>query len=150
VIRTGLIDAVQVIYNIFDQTPEAHLFPLCQERHIGVLARVPLDEGGLTGSITVDTRFEPGEFRDHYFRGNDRKRQVVEHVNALKRDLGNANLAETALRFCLSHPAVSTVIPGMRTVRHAESNCAASDEGPLPPGTLAMLKHHAWTRNFYH
>jgi aryl-alcohol dehydrogenase-like predicted oxidoreductase len=114
------------------------------------LARVPLDEGGLTGSITEDSYFEPGEFRDRYFNESDRKRQVVEHVHALKRDLGSANLVETALRFCLSHPSVSTVIPGMRTVRHAESNAAVSDQGPLPAEMIAMLKRHTWNRNFYH
>src|SRR5262245_19164838 len=149
VIRTGLIDAVQVIYNIFDQLPERNLFPVCLEHNIGVLARVPLDEGGLTGNINENTRFEPGEFRDYYFRGADRKRQVVEHVDALKRDLNGANLAETALRFCLSHPAVSSVIPGMRTVRHAESNSALSDQGALRSSTLAMWQNHAWDRNFY-
>ncbi len=146
--RTGLIDAVQVIYNIFDQTPERNLFPLCRELNIGVLARVPLDEGGLTGRITMETEFAPGEFRAEYFRG-DRKRQVVEHVEALQRDLGTANLPETALRFCLSHPAVSTVIPGMRNVRNVRANCAVPDLGPLDPATLEMLKRHAWDRNFY-
>ena len=150
VVKTGMIDTVQVIYNIFDQTPEKHLFPLCQERQIGVLARVPLDEGGLTGTITEQTTFEPGEFRDSYFRG-DRKRQVVEHVEALKKDLGerNASLPQIALQFCLSHPAVSTVIPGMRRISTVESSCAVSDFGKLDGETLAMLKCHAWTRNFY-
>ncbi len=148
VIRTGLIDAVQVIYNIFDQTPERNLFPLCIQQNVGVLARVPLDEGGLTGKITEETVFEPAEFRAFYFRG-DRKRQVVEHVNALQRDLGDANLPETALRFCLSHPAVSSVIPGMRTVRNVRANCAAPDKGPLDRATLDILKRHAWNRNFY-
>lgn len=148
VIATGLIDAVQVIYNIFDQAPEGRLFPLCQEKNVGVLARVPLDEGGLSGHMRADTKFEKGEFRDWYFRG-DRKQQVVEHVDALKKDLGGADVADTALRFCLSHPAVSSVIPGMRTVRHAESNTALSDQGALPAETLAMLKRHAWDRNFY-
>ncbi|HSU33474.1 MAG TPA: aldo/keto reductase [Bryobacteraceae bacterium] len=150
VVKTGMIDTVQVIYNIFDQTPEKHLFPLCQERQIGVLARVPLDEGGLTGTITEQTTFEPGEFRDSYFRG-DRKRQVVEHVEALKKDLGerNASLPQIALQFCLSHPAVSTVIPGMRRISTVESSCAVSDFGKLDGETLAMLKRHAWTRNFY-
>lgn len=149
-IRTGMIDTVQVIYNIFDQSPERNLFPLCIEKNIGVLARVPLDEGALTGNITEATTFEPGDFRNHYFKG-DRKRQVVERVSALKRDLGmrDGNLPEIALRFCISHPAVSTVIPGMRTPRHAESNCAIPDKGPLPPDVLATLKRHAWDRNFY-
>ncbi len=148
IIRTGLIDTVQVIYNIFDQSPERALFPLCQAENIGVLARVPLDEGALTGNITPSTTFPPGDFREFYFKG-DRKQQVVEHVDALRRDLGPANLADTALRFCISHPAVSTVIPGMRTVRHAESNLALSDQGPLPAATLDILKRHAWDRNFY-
>ncbi len=148
VVRTGLLDAVQVIYNIFDQTPERNLFPLCRERNVGVLARVPLDEGGLTGKITEQTQFEPTEFRAHYFRG-DRKKQVVEHVAALQRDLCGASLPETALRFCLSHPAVSTVIPGMRTVANATANCAASDKGPLDARTLEVLRRHAWFRNFY-
>lgn len=150
VVKTGMVDTVQVIYNIFDQTPEKNLFPLCQERQIGVLARVPLDEGGLTGTITEQTRFEPGEFRESYFRG-DRKRQVVEHVEALKKDLGErkATLPQIALQFCLSHPAVSTVIPGMRRISTVESSCAVSDFGKLDDETLAMLKRHAWSRNFY-
>ncbi|MBV9294602.1 MAG: aldo/keto reductase [Acidobacteriaceae bacterium] len=149
-IKTGAITAVQVIYNIFDQTPEKNLFPLCQERKIGVLARVPLDEGGLTGNITEDTQFEPGEFRDMYFRG-DRKKQVVEHVEALKRDLAGVpgTLAEIALRFCLSHRAVTTVIPGMRRVATVESSCRAATAGMLDEKTLAILKRHAWNRNFY-
>jgi len=148
-IRTGVIDAVQVIYNIFDQAPERNLFPLCLSENVGVLARVPLDEGALAGTVDESTKFPPGDFRDWYFRGG-RKRQVAEHVAALRRDLGDgANLADAALRFCLSHPAVSSVIPGMRTRRHAESNSALSDAGPLPPETLAMLKRHAWDRNYY-
>jgi aryl-alcohol dehydrogenase-like predicted oxidoreductase len=149
IIKTGLIDAVQVIYNVFDQSPERNLFPLCQAQNIGVLARVPLDEGALTGNITPQTKFEEGEFRAFYFRG-DRKQQVVEHVDAIRRDLGNAEpLADTALRFCLSHPAVSTVIPGMRSVRHAESNVGLSAKGPLSSDTLAALRRHAWEKNFY-
>src|SRR5438093_7755254 len=112
VMRTGLIDAVQVIYNIFDQTPEAQLLPLAQRENIGILARVPLDEGALGGSIDRNTKFPAGDFREYYFRG-DRKAQVVDHVNALRKDLGeSASLPDIALRFCLSHPAVSSVIPG--------------------------------------
>jgi aryl-alcohol dehydrogenase-like predicted oxidoreductase len=149
IIRTGLIDSVQVIYNVFDQTPERNLFPLCRSENIGVLARVPLDEGALTGNVTPETTFPEGDFRNFYFRG-DRKQQVVERVSALRRDLGDgAVLADTALRFCLSHPAVSTVIPGMRSVRHAESNVGLSDKGALPPETVSVLKRHAWDRNFY-
>jgi aryl-alcohol dehydrogenase-like predicted oxidoreductase len=148
--RTGLIDAVQAIYNIFDQTPEARLLPLAREMNIGILARVPLDEGALSGAVTESTTFPDGDFRAYYFRGADRKKQVVEHVDALRRDLGEgASLPDTALRFCLSHPAVSSVIPGMRSRRHVESNVALSDLGALPPGTLATLRRHAWDRNFY-
>jgi aryl-alcohol dehydrogenase-like predicted oxidoreductase len=149
-IKTGLIDAVQVIYNIFDQTPETNLFPLCKEKKVGVLARVPLDEGGLTGTITPDTKFEPGEFRDSYFRG-DRKLEVAKHVAALEADLKNVpgTLAETALRFCLSNDAVTSVIPGMRRVSTVESSCRVSSSGHLDEGTLAILKRHAWNRNYY-
>ncbi|SPE33253.1 Aldo/keto reductase [Candidatus Sulfopaludibacter sp. SbA6] len=148
-VRSGLIDTVQAIYNIFDQSPENALLPLCQIENVGVLARVPLDEGGLSGHLDENTKFAPGDFRDFYFRGG-RKKQVAEHVNALRKDLGgDASLPEIALRFCLSHPAVSSVIPGMRTQRHAESNTAVSDQGPLPAETLGILKRHAWNRNFY-
>jgi aryl-alcohol dehydrogenase-like predicted oxidoreductase len=147
-VKTGLIDTIQVIYNIFDQSPEANLLPLAQQHKVGILARVPLDEGGLTGTITETTTFEKGDFRAWYFRG-DRKQEVVEHVSALKRDIGNASLPETALRYCLAHPAVSTVIPGMRRVSSVESNIAASDAGPLDAATLATLRKHAWSRNFY-
>ncbi len=150
IIKTGLIDTVQVIYNIFDQTPDRNLFPLTQQMNIGVLARVPLDEGALTGTIDENTTFPAGDFRESYFRG-DRKRQVREHVEALKKDLEGVpgTLAEIALRFCLSHPAVSTVIPGMRKVKNVESNCGISDLGPLPADVLTRLKKHAWDRNFY-
>jgi aryl-alcohol dehydrogenase-like predicted oxidoreductase len=149
-IRTGLIDTVQVIYNIFDQSPEKELFPLCQERGIGVLARVPLDEGSLTGTITADTRFDKGDFREFYFRG-DRRKQVAERVAALAADLRGVpgTLPEIALRFCLSHPAVSMVIPGMRRVGNVDSNCASSDLGSLPVEVLTILKRHAWDKNFY-
>lgn len=149
-VKTGVFTAVQVIYNIFDQTPEKNLFPLCRQMKVGVLARVPLDEGGLTGTITEETQFEAGEFRESYFRG-DRKRQVVEHVDALKRDLAGTpgTLPEIALRFCLSHPAVTTVIPGMRRVATVESSCRAASAGPLDKQTIAILRRHAWDRNFY-
>jgi aryl-alcohol dehydrogenase-like predicted oxidoreductase len=150
IIETGLIDSVQVIYNIFDQSPERSLFPLAMARNIGVIARVPLDEGSLTGKIDEHTRFAKGDFREGYFKG-DRKRQVREHVQSVLADLGvdAARLPEIALRFCLSHPAVSTVIPGMRSLRNAEANCAVPDKGPLPAETLAVIRRHGWDRNFY-
>ena len=150
VIATGLIDTVQVIYNIFDQAAAQRLFPLAQEHDVGVVARVPLDEGSLTGQIRIDTQFDPRDFRSRYFRG-DRKQQVVERVAALTGELGieSSALPEIALRFCLSHPAVSSVIPGMRDPRHVERNCEASEKGPLPAETLEILRRHAWPHNFY-
>jgi len=149
-LKTGLIDAVQVIYNIFDQSPEAALFPLVQQLNVGVLARVPLDEGALTGTIDANSRFDKDEFRAFYFKG-DRPRQVEEHVKALQKDLAGVpgTLPDIALQFCLSHPAVSTVIPGMRRARNVESNCAVPDRGPLPGDTLSKLRKHAWNKNFY-
>lgn len=150
--RSGLIDTVQVIYNIYDQSPETNLFPLTQELNIGVLARVPLDEGALTGSITPDTQFDDQEFRAFYFRG-DRKQEVARRFDALKADLEAAGstepVAETALRFCLTHPAVSTVIPGMRRVRNVENNLALSERGALPAGILDVARRHRWDKNYY-
>jgi aryl-alcohol dehydrogenase-like predicted oxidoreductase len=150
VIKTGLIDTVQVIYNIFDQSPEKNLFPLCENEDIGVLARVPLDEGALTGTIKESTTFPEGDFRNFYFR-EDRKKEVMQHVDALTTDLKDTPgpLAETALRFVISNPAVSTVIPGMRKVRNVESNVNVSNKGPLPAAVLERMRHHAWDRNYY-
>jgi len=147
-VKSGHIDSVQVIYNIFDQTAEPNLFPLCVEHNVGVLARVPFDEGALVGAVREDTQFDPQDFRAFYFRG-DRKKQATAHFTALQRDLKGADAAETALRFCLSHPAVSTVIPGMRRVRNVIANAGASDLGPLDAPALALLKKHAWDKNFY-
>jgi len=151
IIETGLIDSVQVIYNVFDQSPEAHLFPACIRHNIGVIARVPFDEGSLTGRIHPETVFPAGDFRNHYFKG-DRKKQVAEHVDAILKDLGfddASALPEIAIRFCLSAPAVSTVIPGMRSVSSVTGNVLASGQGPLPPDVLNILRRHAWNRNFY-
>jgi aryl-alcohol dehydrogenase-like predicted oxidoreductase len=149
-VASGLFDSVQVIYNIFDQSPEAALFPGCVEHHVGVIARVPLDEGGLTGTLTPETVFPEGDFRNQYFRG-ERKRQVQERADALKDVLGEeaATLPELALRFCLSHDAVSTVIPGMRRVATVEASAAVSDGRRLSAGLRDELRSHAWQRNFY-
>jgi aryl-alcohol dehydrogenase-like predicted oxidoreductase len=150
VVASGLIDSVQVIYNIFDQSPEQRLFPAVQKHDVGVIARVPFDEGSLTGAITENSQFEGDEFRAFYFRG-ERRRQVVEKVSALQTELEGVTgtLPEVALRFCLSHPAVSTVIPGMRRTRNVESNCSVSDAGPLEEAVIQKLRKHAWNKNFY-
>lgn len=149
-LETGVVDAVQVIYNIFDQSPEDRLFPACRRLNVGVLVRVPFDEGGLTGKITPETRFPEGDFRNHYFRG-DRRRQVHERCLRIAADLGIGldGLPEAALRFCLSRPEVSTVIAGMRSVRHVDSNVAAGDGRGLSPDRLEKLRAHRWVRNFY-
>jgi aryl-alcohol dehydrogenase-like predicted oxidoreductase len=149
-VRSGLVDAVQVIYNVFHQEPAEELFPACVEHGVGVIVRVALDEGALTGAVTPDTAFPEGDFRNRYF-GGDRKQQVAQHVDALVADLGIGvdELPDVALRFVLAQPAVSTVIVGMRSVRNAERNAATSDRGPLSDEQLAVLARHRWERNFY-
>ena len=150
VIEAGLVDTVQVIYNVFDQSPEDELLPMCLERGVGVIVRVPFDEGGLTGRITPDTEFEEGDFRNEYFRG-DRKREVYERVQRIAEDLGVEvdEVPGIALRYVLSHPAVSAVIPGMRSVRNVERNVAVADGRGLPEEQVRKLKAHRWVRNFY-
>ena len=149
-VESGIVDTVQVIYNIFDQSPEDALFPLCLKKNVGVLARVPFDEGGLTGRVTPQTEFPKEDFRNHYFKG-DRKKEVYERIEKIAADLqiGLDRLPETALRFALSHPAVSTVIPGMRSVKNAEANCAAGDGRGLPQNQVSRLRPHRWIRNYY-
>ncbi|HEY8583266.1 MAG TPA: aldo/keto reductase [Capillimicrobium sp.] len=149
-VESGLVDTVQVIYNVFDQSPEDALLPAAQAHGVGVLARVPFDEGGLTGRIGPDSQFPPDDFRNHYFRG-DRKREVADRVQAIVDDLGidPDAIAETALRYILSHPAVSTVIPGMRSVRNVERNCAVGDGAGLPDEQVKRLRAHRWVRDFY-
>lgn len=146
-LRTGRIDSVQVIYNIFEQAPEQELFPVCQELDIGVIARVPFDEGGLTGAVTPETVFPEGDFRNFFFAG-DRKAKVFNRAERLKLLLGAEaeSLSELALRFTLSHDAVSTVIPGMRTIRHVESNISVSDGRRLSEGMIGRLRQFAWDR----
>jgi aryl-alcohol dehydrogenase-like predicted oxidoreductase len=145
-LRTGLVDAVQVIYNIFDQAPEDRLFPLCQELNVGVIARVPLDEGSLGGKMTLETRFPKDDWRSGYF-GPENLGKTIERVEKLKKILPDGmTLPAIALRFILSHPAVSTTIVGMRKAEHVQENVAASDAGPLDAALLAELKYHRWDR----
>jgi aryl-alcohol dehydrogenase-like predicted oxidoreductase len=149
-VRSGVVDTVQVIYNVFHQQPEQQLLPACAEHGVGVIVRVALDEGGLTGRITADTTFPPDDWRNEYFAG-DRRRLVEEHVTALADDLGvgTADVPEFALRFVLSAPEVSTVIVGMRSTANVDRNTAVSDGRPLPPDRRAVLARHRWERNFY-
>lgn len=149
-VASGRVDVVQVIYHIFDPSPERALFPRCLEHNVGVIVRAPFDEGALTGSITPATRFPPGDFRNRYFRGN-RKKQVCQRVRKLEGLLGCEahSMPELALRFCLHHPAVSTVIPGMRTLRHVKTNCAFSDGKKLSGKLLSELQLQQWQKNFY-
>jgi len=149
-VRSGAVDTVQVIYNVFHQLPAEELLPACLENGVGVIVRVALDEGGLTGRITTETRFEDGDFRARYF-GGQRKAELEQHVAALTADLGISaeELPDRALRFVLANPAVSTVIAGMRTVRNVERNVATSDREPLSADELDILRRHRWERNWY-
>lgn len=145
-LQTGLIDAVQVIYNIFDQAPEDKLFPLCRELNIGVIARVPFDEGTLTGTMTKETTFPAGDWRGTYFVPENLN-SSVEHADALKPLLPEEmNLPEMALRFILSNPDVATTIPGMRKMRNVEANMSVSDGKGLSKDLLKELKNHRWDR----
>ena len=150
-VESGLVDSVQVIYNVYDQAPEDKLFPACERNDVGVIVRVPFDEGSLTGKVTPDTVFEEGDFRNTYFAG-DRKQQVWDSVLKIASDLEISldRLPEIALRFCLMPDAVSTVIPGMRSVAHVNSNVAASDAGSLTAEQIARLRPHRWVHDWYH
>ena len=154
-VRTGQIDSVQVIYNIFDQNPEDDLFPACEEMRTAVIARVPFDEGTLTGTLTKDSKWPEGDWRNTYFVPENLIASV-ERAEALKELLRKWNqehsgepeitLPELALRFILSNPTVSTIIPGMRNLSHVEANIAASDAGPLPAELQQQLKQYRWVR----
>lgn len=150
VAASGHIEALQVFYNIFDQSPEDELLPLCATHGVGILARVPLDEGSLTGKLRYDSTFPEGDFRNQYFAGALLKETVdrVEKFRPLV-EKAAATMARGALRYCLSHPAVSTVIPGMRSAAQAADNCAASDDGPLDPAVVEELHTHRWVRPPY-
>jgi len=145
-VRSGLVDVVQVIYNIFDQNPEDELFPACVEHDVGIIARVPFDEGSLAGTLTKDSSWPEGDWRKGYFVPENLI-SSVEHAEALKPVVpADMTMPEMALRFILSNPNVNTVIPGMRKSRYVESNVAASDAGPLPEGLVLQLRAHRWER----
>jgi aryl-alcohol dehydrogenase-like predicted oxidoreductase len=149
-LRTGLIDCVQVIYNIFDQSAQDNLFPYCMQHDIGVIARAPFDEGSLAARIRPETVFPDGDFRNYYFAGN-RKATVWERVQEITRDMGIdvEELPQLALEFCLSHRAVSSAVPGMRTVEHVRGNAAAGSGELLSDEAIKILQRHRWARNFY-
>jgi aryl-alcohol dehydrogenase-like predicted oxidoreductase len=145
-VRSGLVDAVQVIYNIFEQAPEDALFPACREKGVAVIARVPFDEGSLIGHLTVESRWPEGDWRNTYFVPENLEATLA-RVKALKRLVpAGMTLSEMALRFILSNPDVSTVIPGMRSTNHVEANVAASEAGPLSPELIVKLRRHRWDR----
>jgi aryl-alcohol dehydrogenase-like predicted oxidoreductase len=146
-VRSGLVDAVQVIYNIFDQNPEDALFPVCREKDVAIIARVPFDEGTLTGTITLESTWPKGDWRNTYFVPENLK-SSVRHADALKPLVpAGATLPEVALRFILNNPDVATMIPGMRKPHHVESNISASDKGALPADLHAKLQKHRWDRS---
>src|SRR4029077_1810917 len=149
-VESGVVDTVQVIYNIFDQSPEDALFAAVEAARVGVIVRVPLDEGALTGAVRAETPFPRGRCRNRYVAG-ERRGEVGERVQASARDLDVEveRLAEIALRFCLSHPAASVVIPGMRSTRNVERNVLAASAGRLGEDQLTTLRRHRWVANLY-
>ena len=145
-VRSGAVDAVQVIYNIFDQNPEDELFPACEEMDVAVIARVPFDEGTLTGTLTKESSWPEGDWRNTYFVPENLI-PSVERAEALKPIVPEGvSMPEMALRFILSNQAVSTIIPGMRKTSHVDANIATSDAGPLPDDLLGQLRKHRWDR----
>jgi aryl-alcohol dehydrogenase-like predicted oxidoreductase len=150
ILADPLFETAQVIYNIYDRSPEKALFALARKKPLGIIVRVPFDEGALTGQIKADTVFPAGDWRVEYFAG-DRKVEAERRGKALAEVLDDQveTLPELALRFCLSSPEVSTVIPGMRRPAHVRQNAMASTKGVLPAGMLSKLKPHAWDKNWY-
>jgi aryl-alcohol dehydrogenase-like predicted oxidoreductase len=147
-IETGLVDSVQVVYNVFDQNPEDALFPACRKAGTAVIARVPFDEGSLTGMLRLDSRWPKGDWRNLYFTP-DRLRETIARVEKLQALVPpGSTLPDLALRFILHHPAVSTTIPGMRRAAHVEANLAAGEAPALPAELLAALRAHRWEREW--
>ena len=149
--RGGWIDAVQVIYNILEQEPAAELLDVAAECGVGVIVRVAFDEGALTGKFTADTTFAEDDFRSNYFAG-DRIGRIVKRVDAIKADVEGSSytMPQAALKFVLAHPAVSLVIPGIRTIAQAEANCGVSDLADLPEDLMTRLHSHNWRRGIWY
>ena len=148
-LKSGVVDSVQVVYNIFDQNPEDELFPMCREMNIGVIARVPFDEGSLTGTMTHGMTWPQGDWRNLYF-SPDKLPAILHHVESLRDDVpAGMSMPELALRFILANPDVSTIIPGMRRRLHVETNLGVSDGALLAPEVIAKLRRHRWTRTYF-
>ena len=145
-VKSGLIDSVQVMYNIFDQSPQDELLPACAAHDVAVIARCPLDQGSLTGTLTLDSKWPEGDWRNTRFRP-DTLTEIVPRTDALKPLVPSGSaLPEMALRFVLNNPTISTVIAGMRKAKNVKENLAASEKGPLPLDLYAKLEHHRWDR----
>ncbi len=145
-VKSGLIDTVQVIYNIFDQNPKDELLPACREMNVGVIARVPFDEGSLTGTLTKESRWPTGDWRNTYFVPENLN-SSIEHADALKPFIPEGiTMSELALRFILGEPTISTIIPGMRKSGHVKTNMKTSDDGLLEPELMKILEKHRWDR----
>jgi aryl-alcohol dehydrogenase-like predicted oxidoreductase len=149
--RGGWLDTVQVIYNIFEQEPQAEFFPAAQENEVGVIVRVPFDESALTGKLTVQTKFPPEDFRSRYFAG-DRLQRTIARVEKVRAEIGaeEPDLATGALKFTMKPEAVGTVIPGIRNVRQAEMNCGVSGRAPMSDSLEKRLRGHHWRRAFWY
>ena len=146
-VRSGALDAVQVAYNIFDQDPDDELLPACHEMDVGVIARVPFDEGALAGTLTLESRWPEGDWRNTYF-SRDNLQATVQRVEALKALLpAGLAMPDLAMRFVLDSPLISTVIPGMRKLAHVEANLAVSEASSLPQDLHGELKSHRWDRS---
>ena len=148
--KTEAIDSFQVIFNIFEQRPVHKLFPYCERHKISIIARVPFDEGALTGNVDPSTDFPAGDWRNDYFRGK-RKMDVKLRVDEIWNDVKGytSSMSEAALRFIISFKAVTTVIPGMRKEKNLNANLKSIQKGPLPANLLEELKVHQWNKNFY-
>lgn len=147
-LRTGLIDSVQVVYNVFDQNPEDELFPVCRELGIAVIARVPFDEGSLTDTMTRGMGWPDGDWRNIYF-APDKLPEILDHVDRLRTDVpAGMSMPELALRFILANPDVTTIIPGMRRPKHVDQNLGVSDGRPMPDHVMQRLRTHRWVRTY--
>jgi aryl-alcohol dehydrogenase-like predicted oxidoreductase len=147
----GCLDSVQVVHNIFQQEPEQDVFVTALKNNVGIIARCPLDEGALSGKITPESKFAEGSFLEGYFK-DDRKQIVYDKTQAMNWLMAEGfadNLAEAAIRYCISFPAVSSIVVGMRSPKHTDANCAAIDKGPLPEEAVKRLKAHAWDHNYW-